>query len=96
MTDANYHITGSDENGWDVRRAGASRASAHFDKCDDALKRGREMAGRNGVRLILHDEGGQIVSNEAPEAPDLSASSKGVRAVPKMVLNKIGSVLRRG
>jgi hypothetical protein len=95
MSDGNYHITGSEDAGWDVKRAGAERASAHFDRCKDAVKRGREMAGRNGVRLILHGEDGQILSNEAPPEPSAGSTLGRVATAPKMVLNRIGSAFKR-
>ena len=64
----NYHLTyNSEKEGWDIKKAGASRPSDHFSSRSKALARARELASNNNVNLILHDESGQIVGSESAE-----------------------------
>lgn len=90
MAEGNYHLTGDDEAGWTVKREGASRASAHFDSHDEALRSVREMAGRQSVRVILHGEGGKIVGSEAPDAPEDKPS------IPNRIAKRVTSIFQRG
>lgn len=39
-----HHVVPSSNGGWDVRRGGADRASAHFDRKSDAVERAREIS----------------------------------------------------
>ncbi|NNU15623.1 DUF2188 domain-containing protein [Parvularcula sp. ZS-1/3] len=92
MANDNYHVTSGNDGGWDIKREGASRASAHFESHDAALSKAREMAGRQGVRLILHDEEGQITANEAPEPPIAANDPKPLR---KRVFGRLGRLFSR-
>lgn len=55
------HVVPNPDGGWDVRAPGASRASSHHDKQDQAIDRGREIVGNaGGGELRIHGRDGQI------------------------------------
>ncbi len=56
-----HHIVHNIERGgWDVRRNGANRASAHADNKTDAMKIGRTISRNQGTELIPHLMNGKI------------------------------------
>lgn len=56
-----YHVVHSRRGGWDVLKEGAKRVSGHFDTKLKATERGRELATRFKVELIVHDKSGKIL-----------------------------------
>jgi hypothetical protein len=48
------------ESGWAVRREGSERASVVTETKEQAVDRGREIAGREGGSLVIHGENGRI------------------------------------
>ena len=42
-----HHVVPSSNGGWDIRRGGADRASAHFDRKSDAVERAQR--GKRGM-----------------------------------------------
>jgi uncharacterized protein YdaT len=48
------------EEGWSVKEEKASKASFVFDKKDDAVDKGREMAKKGNNNLIIHRKNGSI------------------------------------
>ncbi|MBI9083877.1 MAG: DUF2188 domain-containing protein [Desulfobacterales bacterium] len=56
-----YHVTTGGEDGWRVKKEGASRASGVFDTKADAVERGRELAkGAGEGQLKIHKRDGRI------------------------------------
>jgi len=56
-----YHVTHGSEDGWKVKKEGASRASGVFDTKAEAVERGRELAkGAGEGQLKIHGKDGQI------------------------------------
>ena len=39
-----YHVTPNSNGGWDVKKEGGRRPSAHADRKSDAIARGKELA----------------------------------------------------
>ena len=61
MSKNNRHVTPNPEGGWDVRAAGAARASSHHDTQADAIDRGRAIVGNaGGGEVRIHGRDGQI------------------------------------
>jgi len=63
-------VVPNDTGGWDVRAAGSSQSSAHFDRQEQAIDRAREiLRNSGGGELVVHDRHGQIrEKNTVPPA----------------------------
>lgn len=53
------------EDGWAVRREGATRDSSHHDRKSDALDAGRTTARRDRVELVTHGKDGRIQDSDS-------------------------------
>ncbi|MBX3301053.1 MAG: DUF2188 domain-containing protein [Nitrospira sp.] len=53
------------EDGWAVRREGASRDSSHHDTKLDAMDAGRATARRERVELVEHGKDGRIQDSDS-------------------------------
>lgn len=60
-----HHVVPSSGGGWDVRRGGAGRASAHRDTKQDAVSRGREISRNQGTELRIHNKDGRIGQSDS-------------------------------
>ena len=69
MARNSIHVTHSKQGGWNVRKAGASRASAHFDTKDNAVDRARELSRNQHAELVIHGKDGKIQSADS-HGPD--------------------------
>ena len=55
------HVVPNENGGWDVRAPGASRASAHLERQDEAVDRARQiLRNEGGGELVIHDQQGRI------------------------------------
>lgn len=55
------HVVPNENGGWDVKKPGASRSSAHTDTQKDAISRAKEIVGNaGGGEVRIHDRHGQI------------------------------------
>ncbi|MBX3357314.1 MAG: DUF2188 domain-containing protein [Phycisphaeraceae bacterium] len=59
MASKNYSV-GPHEDGWQVRRDGAHRASEVFQTKAPAIERGKELAKESGGELRIKGENGRI------------------------------------
>lgn len=59
MSKKNYSV-GPHQDGWQVKRDGASRASGVFDTKQEAQNRGRELAKETGGELRIKGQDGRI------------------------------------
>ena len=55
-----YHIRPASSGGWEVRRAGADRASGHFDRKAAAIAHARDLAKRFGTYLVIYGKDGRV------------------------------------
>lgn len=62
-----YHVQ-PHERGWMVKRTRAGRASAIFADKAEAKKRALELAKREGVYTVIHDQRGRETESIAPDA----------------------------
>lgn len=56
----NQHITPHPKGGWQVKSAGAKRATVRTATQRDATVKGREIARNNGTELFIHGKNGRI------------------------------------
>lgn len=54
------HVVPNGKGGWDVKQAGAARASRHFDTQAEAISYGREVAKNQQAELFTHGRDGRI------------------------------------
>lgn len=59
-----YHVVPK-EDGWAVRKEGASRASSLHSTQRDAISAGRDLARRNQTELVIHRPNGQIRDSDS-------------------------------
>jgi uncharacterized protein YdaT len=62
---ATYHVVPHIEGGWAVRKSGAIRASAKFDKQNDAIKRAQELSKQNRTELYIHRKDGTVAQKDS-------------------------------
>ena len=55
-----HHIIPSHDGGWDVKRNGAKRASAHSETKSEAMRIGRQISKNQGTEMIVHGRDGRI------------------------------------
>jgi hypothetical protein len=60
-----HHVVPNPDGGWDVKRGGAERASAHFDVKQDAIDRGRDISRNQGTELRIHNRDGRIARSDS-------------------------------
>lgn len=60
-----HHVVPNSAGGWDVKRGGGERASAHFDTKAQAVDRGREISRNQGTELRIHNRDGRIASSDS-------------------------------
>lgn len=56
----NQHVTPHPEGGWQVKAAGASRATVRTDTQAQAYSIGRQIAINQGSELFIHNKQGRI------------------------------------
>lgn len=64
MARKNYSV-GPHDDGWQVKRDGASRASDVFSTKDKALDRGRDLAKESGGELRIKGRDGRIQDSDS-------------------------------
>lgn len=55
-----HHVVPNPDGGWDVKRNGAERASAHTDTKQDAIDLGRKISQNQRTEFIIHNKDGKI------------------------------------
>lgn len=63
--DNRRHVVPGENGGWDVRKPGASRASAHTDTQAEAIGRAKEIVSNaGGGEVRIHGRDGQIRNSD--------------------------------
>ena len=66
MSKNEHHIVhNTTRGGWDVKRNGAERASAHTERKEDAVKIGRELSRNAGIELVIHGKDSRIQQKDS-------------------------------
>lgn len=60
-----HHVVPNPNGGWDVKRGGGQRASAHVDTKVEAEKIGREISKNQGTEFIVHGLDGKIQRSDS-------------------------------
>jgi hypothetical protein len=64
MSRKTHHVVPAPQGGWNVKKGGATRASKHFDKKQDAIDRGREISQNQSSELVIHKKDGTIARKD--------------------------------
>jgi Uncharacterized protein conserved in bacteria (DUF2188) len=55
------HVVPNEGGGWDILAPGASQASAHLERQDQAVQRARQiLRNEGGGELVVHDRQGKV------------------------------------
>lgn len=65
MSRKEHHVVPNQRGGWDVKRNGAERASAHFDTKQDAVDRARDISRTQRTELVIHNRNGMISNSDS-------------------------------
>lgn len=57
---SSHRVLPSADGGWDVKRDGASRASGHYERKQDAIDAGRVISRNQGTEFYIHGKDGKI------------------------------------
>lgn len=60
-----HHVVHNPNGGWDVKRGGGQRVSAHVDTKVEAEKIGREISKNQGTEFIVHGLDGKIQRSDS-------------------------------
>lgn len=71
MNKRSQHVVPNPNGGWSVRKSGSERASSVFSTQADAIKRGKELAKREGAELYVHRSDGTILMKNSYGADPL-------------------------
>ena len=63
--ETHHVVPNSNRGGWDVKRGGAERASAHADTKAEAEQIGREISRNQGTELVIHGKDGKIQRSDS-------------------------------
>lgn len=65
MSRKTHHVVPNPNGGWDVRKGGSERASAHFGLKKDAIDRAREISRNQETELVIHNQNGRISQSDS-------------------------------
>lgn len=65
MPRKSHHVVHNSDGGWNIKKGGADRASAHFDHKQDAIDRAREISRNQGSELVIHNLDGKISQSDS-------------------------------
>lgn len=61
----NQHVIPNPNGGWDVKGAGNTKVTKHFNTKDPAIKYAKEIAKKQKSELIEHGKNGKIISKDS-------------------------------
>ena len=61
----NQHVVPSKSSGWNVKGAGNSKATKHFDTKQDAIDYGRQTSRNQKSELVIHNKDGRIAQKDS-------------------------------
>jgi hypothetical protein len=60
-----HHVVSNPKGGWDVKLAGAAKASAHVETKQVAVDLGRAISRHQGTELVIHGKDGKIRQSDS-------------------------------
>ena len=65
MARKSQHVVPASKGGWNVKKAGATRATKHFNRKEDAVKYAREVSKNSQSELYIHKKDGTIQKKDS-------------------------------
>lgn len=65
MSRGEHHVVPNSKGGWDVKRNGGERASAHTDTKKDAISIARTISQNQKTELVIHNKDGRISNSDS-------------------------------
>lgn len=65
MSNKQHHLVHNTNGGWDVKRSGAKRISAHAETKSEAEKIGRAISINQGTEFVIHGLNGRIQRSDS-------------------------------
>jgi len=65
MSGKQHHVVPNPAGGWDVKRSGGERASAHTDTKQEAIDKGRVISSSQQTELVVHNRNGKISNSDS-------------------------------
>jgi hypothetical protein len=60
-----HHVVPNPNGGWDIKKAGSSRSSAHLNNKQDAVDKARQISKNQGTELFIHGKEGKIQKKDS-------------------------------
>jgi hypothetical protein len=60
-----HHVVPNPDDGWDVERSGAERASKHFKTKQEAIDWARKVSQNQGTELVIHGKDRKIQQKDS-------------------------------
>lgn len=60
-----HHVVHNPNGGWDVKKSGGERASAHTDNKRDAINIARTISQNQETELVIHNRDGRISNSDS-------------------------------
>ena len=65
MSRKTHHVVPNPSGGWDVKKGGSERASAHFENKQEAIDVGREISRNQKTEFLIHNKNGRISQSDS-------------------------------
>ncbi len=65
MARQSHHVVPASSGGWNVKKGGADRASAHVDTKAQAVDIARKIRQNQGTELVVHNKNGKISQSDS-------------------------------
>ena len=65
MSRKSHHVVPDPAGGWNVKKGGATRASRHFEKLDEAISWGRQVSKNQRTEFVIHRRDGTIHAKDS-------------------------------
>ncbi|MBQ9517211.1 MAG: DUF2188 domain-containing protein [Eubacterium sp.] len=65
MSRDEHHVVPNPNGGWDIKRNGSNRASAHTEIKKDAINKARIISRNQNTELIVHNKDGKIANPDS-------------------------------
>ncbi len=65
MSRKTHHVVPSSSGGWNVKKGGSDRASAHLETKAEAVKVAREISRNQHSELVIHNKDGRISRSDS-------------------------------
>lgn len=65
MARKSHHVVPASNGGWNIKKGGADRASAHTETKTQAIDIARKISQNQGSELVIHNKNGKISQSDS-------------------------------